>query len=170
MDIAYGGNFYAILPARAAGLEIVPENASGLIEKGRRIKDAVNSQMTIIHPEKEFMNYCQFVEFYGEPTTPGAHAKNAAFFPENGLDRSPCGTGTSAKLATLYAKGKLKLNEEFVHESIIGSIFRARAVAETRVGPFPAIIPEVTGRAHVMAMNQFFIDPDDPHRHGFMLI
>jgi proline racemase len=95
--------------------------------------------------------------------------KNAAFFPESGIDRSPCGTGTSAKLATLYAKGKLKLNEEFVHESIIGSIFRARVVEETRVGTLLAVVPEVTGRAHLIASNQFLIDPDDPHRHGFVL-
>ena len=169
MDIAYGGNFYAILPASAVGLEIAPENASQLIEKGRRIKDAVNSQVKIRHPEKEFINHCPFVEFYGQPTIPGAHVKNAAFFPESGIDRSPCGTGTSAKVATLYAKGKLKLNEEFVHESIIGSIFRARAVEETRVGPYLAVVPEVTGRAHLIASNQFLIDPDDPHKNGFLL-
>ncbi len=106
MDIAYGGNFYAILPAGAVGLEIVPEKASQLIEKGRRIKAAVNSQVKIRHPENEFINHCPFVEFYGEPTTPGAHVKNAAFFPESGIDRSPCGTGTSARVATLYAQGK----------------------------------------------------------------
>lgn len=170
MDISYGGNFFAILPADSVGIEICPENASKLIEKGRLIKDAVNAQLRIQHPEKEFINFCPYVEFYGEPTAPGAHAKNAAFFPENGIDRSPCGTGTSAKLATLYAKGMLKLNEEFIHESIIGSIFRGRAVEETKVGPYTAIVPEVTGSAYVIGINQLFIDPDDPHKHGFLLV
>ena len=169
MDIAYGGNVFAILPAASIGIEIRPESASELVEKGRLIKDAVNAQVRIQHPEKEFINFCQFVEFYGQPTAPGAHVKNAAFFPENGIDRSPCGTGTCAKVATLYAKGELKLNEEFVHESIIGSIFKARAVEETRVGSYAAIVPEVTGSAHITGINQLFIDPNDPHKHGFLL-
>jgi len=169
MDISYGGNPYAIVPADSVGLKICPENASKLIENGRIIRDAVNAQVRVQHPEKDFINSCTHVEFYGKPTTSGAHAKNAVFFADGGIDRSPCGTGTSAKLATLYSKGKLKLNEEFVHESIIGSIFRARAVEETKVGPYDAIIPEVTGSAHIMGINQLFIDPDDPHRNGFLL-
>jgi len=169
MDVSYGGNVYAIVPADAFGIEICPENASGLIEKGRIVRDAVNAQVKIQHPEKDFIDSCTHVEFYGKPTAAGAHAKNAVFFADGGIDRSPCGTGTSAKIATLYGRGELRLNEEFVHESIIGSIFRARAVEETKVGPYPAIIPEVTGSAHVMGINQIFIDPDDPHRNGFLL-
>jgi len=169
MDISYGGNPYAIVPADSVDVEICPENASKLIEHGRVIRDAVNAQVRIQHPEKDFINSCTHVEFYGEPTTPGAHVKNTVFFADGGIDRSPCGTGTSAKVATLYAKGRLKLNEEFVHESIIGSIFRARAVEETKVGPYVAIIPEVTGSAHIMGINQLFIDPDDPHKNGFLL-
>jgi proline racemase len=109
------------------------------------------------------------VEFYGRPTTAGAHVKNVVFFADGGIDRSPCGTGTSAKVATLYAKGELQLNEDFVHESIIGSIFRAKAVEETKVGQYDAIIPEVSGRAHITGINQLLIDPDDPHRNGFLL-
>jgi len=169
MDVAYGGNTYAILPADALGIKICPENASKLLEKGRIIRDAVNTQVKIQHPENDFINECTHVEFYGEPTTPGAHVKNTVIFGDVGIDRSPCGTGTSAKLATLYAKGEIKLNEEFVHESIIGSIFKARAVEETKVGPYPAIIPEVTGSAYIIGINQLFIDPDDPHRYGFLL-
>jgi proline racemase len=169
MDVAYGGNVYAILPADAMEIKISPEHASDIIEKGRRVRDAVNDQVRIQHPEKDFIDCCTHVEFYGEPTTPGAHVKNAVIFGDGGLDRSPCGTGTSAKLATLYAKGQIKLNEEFVHESIIGSIFRARAVEETKVGEYRAVVPEVTGSAHVIGINTLFIDPDDPHRHGFLL-
>lgn len=169
MDISYGGNVYAILPADSVGIEICPENVSELIAKGKIIRDAVNAQVKIKHPERDFIDSCTHVEFYGEPTTPGAHVKNAVFFANTGIDRSPCGTGTSAKVATLYSKGELKLNEEFVHESIIGSIFRARAIQETQVGPYSAVIPEVTGSAHIMGINQLFIDPDDPHKNGFLL-
>jgi proline racemase len=169
LDVSYGGNPYAIVPADAVGLKICPENASQFIHYGRIIRDAVNAQVKFQHPEKDFINSCTHVEFYGEPTTPGAHVKNTVFFADGGIDRSPCGTGTSAKVATLYAKGQLKLNEEFVHESIIGSIFRARAVEETKVGPYEAVIPEVTGSAHIMGINQLFIDPDDPHKDGFLL-
>jgi len=111
------------LPAEAVGLEIRPENASMVIDIGRRIKAAVNAQLKIQHPEKEFINECTHVEFYGQPSSPEAHLKNTVFFAESGIDRSPCGTGTSAKLAVLHAKGELKLNQEFVHESIIGSIY-----------------------------------------------
>ncbi len=169
VDISYGGNVYAIVAAEALEMEIRPENAIQLIEKGRIVRDAVNAQVKIQHPEKDFINSCTHVEFYGEPTTVEAHVKNAVFFANSGIDRSPCGTGTSAKIATLYAKGKIRLNEEFVHESIIGSIFRARAVEETRVGPHAAIISEITGSAYIMGINQLFIDPDDPHRNGFLL-
>jgi proline racemase len=169
MDVAYGGNVYAILPADAIGQEICPENANKFIEKGRIIRDAVNAQLRIEHPEKPFINECTHVEFFGEPTLPEAHVKNTVLFGDVGIDRSPCGTGTSAKVACLFAKGKLALNEEFVHESITGSIFKARAVEETRVGDYRAVIPEVTGSAHIMGLNQIFIDPDDPLKHGFLL-
>ncbi len=169
MDVSYGGNVYAILPADSVGLKLLPEKASEIIQKGRMVRDAVNSQVKIQHPEKDFIDCCTHVEFFGKPTAPGAHLKNAVFFANSGIDRSPCGTGTSAKVATLYAKGELRLNEEFVHESITGSIFRGRAVEETKVGPYAAIIPEITGSAHITGMNQIFIDPDDPHKHGFLL-
>jgi proline racemase len=169
MDVAYGGNVYAILPADAIGTDICPENANKFIEKGRIIRDAVNAQLRIEHPEKPFINACTHVEFFGEPTLPEAHVKNTVLFGDVGIDRSPCGTGTSAKVACLYAQGKLQLNEEFIHESITGSLFKAKAVEETRVGDYRAVIPEVTGSAHIMGLNQIFIDPDDPLKHGFLL-
>jgi len=169
MDVSFGGSVFAILPANSLGIKICPENAGEIIEKGKMLRDAVNDQIAVQHPEMAYMNSCTHVEFYGAPTDPEAHLKNAVFFADSWIDRSPCGTGTSAKMATLYAKGELKLDEEFVHESIIGSIFRARAVAETNVGPYAAIIPEVTGSAHITGINQSFIDPDDPHKHGFFL-
>jgi len=169
VDVAYGGNVYAILPAESVDLEIRPDKARKVIDLGRKIKAAVNSQIKIQHPEKDFINECTHVEFYGPAKNPIADLQNAVFFFEGGIDRSPCGTGTSAKLAVLRSKGELELNQEFVHESIIGSIFKARIVEETRVGSYAAIIPEVTGSAHIMGMNQLILDPDDPHRNGFLL-
>jgi len=167
MDVAFGGSVFAILAANSVGITICPENAGEIIEKGKMVRDAVNEQIAVQHPEIEYMDACTHVEFYGEPADPAAHLKNAVFFADRWIDRSPCGTGTSAKMAALHAKGELKPNEEFVHESIIGSIFKARVVAETTVGPYAAIIPEVTGSAHITGINQSLIDPDDPHKHGF---
>ena len=169
MDVSYGGNVYAILPADAVGLTIGPSTSAKVIEWGRVIRQAVNEQVQIRHPEFDFIDTCTHVQFYGPPTAAGAHLKNAVFMAETGIDRSPCGTGTSAKLAVLHAKGELAVGSEFVHESIIGSLFRARIVEEARVGTYPAVIPQVTGSAHIMGMNQLFIDPDDPLRDGFLL-
>jgi proline racemase len=169
LDVAYGGNVYAILPADAVGITIGPSAAAKVIEWGRVIRQAVNDQVPIRHPEFDFIDTCTHVEFYGPPTSAGADLKNAVFMAETGIDRSPCGTGTSAKLAVLHAKGQLPVGREFVHESIIGSIFSARIVSETTVGAHPAVVPEVTGSAHIMGLNQLFIDPDDPLRNGFLL-
>jgi len=169
LDIAYGGNVYAVLPAASVGLVIKPENASALIEKGRSIKKAVNRQVKLQHPELDFINECTHVEFYGDPDSDEAHLKNAVILSDSGLDRSPCGTGTSAKAALMYAKGQLEMNEVFVHESIIGSLFSARVIEETQVGTYPAVIPEISGSAHIMGFNQLFIDPDDPLKDGFLL-
>ena len=169
LDVAYGGNVYAILSADALGLKIAPENAGQIIARGTLVREAVNRQLKIQHPEKDFIHECTHVQFYAAATKAGAHLKNAVFFAEGGIDRSPCGTGTAAKIATLYARGQLKLNEEFVHESIIGTVFHARAVTETHVGPYPAVVPEITGSAHLMGISQWFIDPDDPLKDGFLL-
>lgn len=169
LDIAYGGNVYAILPAVSVGLEIKPTNATALIEKGRIIKQVVNQQVKLQHPELDFVNECTHVEFYGEPTSSEAHMQNAVILSDSGLDRSPCGTGTSAKAALMYAKGELALDEVFVNESIIGSLFSARIIEETKVGSFSAVIAEISGSAHITGMNQLFIDPDDPLKDGFLL-
>jgi len=169
VDIAYGGNPYAIVEASQLGMVIAPENAGEIIRAGNAIKEVVNRVLEVQHPEKPFINGVTHVEFFGPPTHPEAHVKNAVVIPPGSIDRSPCGTGTSAKVATLYAKGELKLGEEFVHESIIGTIFRARVVEETRVGNYPAVIPEVTGRAYVTGFHFFVVDPEDPLRNGFLL-
>ncbi len=169
LDVAYGGNVYAIVPAEAVGLAISPNQTSRIIDIGRRVRQAVNRELTIVHPEKPFIQGCTHVQFYEPSSRSDADFKNAVFLADAGIDRSPCGTGTSARLACLHAKGKLRTGEGFVHESIIGSLFRARVAEETRVGDLPAVIPEVTGSAWVMGINQWVIQPDDPLAKGFLL-
>jgi len=169
LDVAYGGNVYAIVPAETVGLVLSPNHTSRIIGIGRRVRQAVNRELTIVHPEKEFIRGCTHVQFYAPSTRPDADFKNAVFLADAGIDRSPCGTGTSARLACLHARGQLQTGDGFVHESIIGSLFRARVAGETRVGDLPAVIPEVTGSAWVMGINQWVIQPDDPLAKGFLL-
>ncbi len=169
VDIAYGGNFYAILPAASVGLVIAPEHAAEIINCGAKIWKAVNDQVEIHHPEYPEIDCVNYVEFSAPATHPAASMKNAVVVPPAGMDRSPCGTGTSAKMATLWAKGELKLNQEFVHESIIGSLFYGQLVEETRVGQFKAAVPTIRGSAWIMGIQQFVLDPTDPFPAGFLL-
>jgi len=169
LDIAYGGNYYAIVRSKDVGLDVTPANASKFVQIGNIIRTAVNKQVQVYHPEKEFITEVTHVEFSDDPQHPEATVKNAVVVPPGAIDRSPCGTGTSAKMASLYAKGKLAIGEDFVHESIIGTLFKCRILAETTVGEFPAIIPEVAGSAYVTGMHTFVIDPDDPIKEGILL-
>jgi proline racemase len=169
MDIAYGGNFYAILDARQVGLEIKAENANDFIAVGTKIWRAVNDQIEIHHPDEPQIDCINYVEFSAPPTHPKATLKNTVVIPPGGMDRSPCGTGTSAKMATLYAKGKLGLNEVFVHESIIGSLFFGELLAETTVGEFAAVVPSIRGSAYITGIHQFVAGPQDPFADGFQL-
>ncbi len=168
-DICYGGNFYAIIPAADIGLELAPENYRALITAGNLLKEAINEQLPVVHPEKPFIDKVTHVEFVGPPKNPQAYGQNAVIFPPGDIDRSPCGTGTSARCAQLIRQGKLEQEEVFVQESFIGSLFSCRAVGETVVGGIPAIIPEVTGSAYLMGMSTFFLDDTDPFPEGFQL-
>lgn len=169
-DIAYGGNFYAITDAQKLGLELLPANSSQIIDVAVRIRKAINQTLAIIHPEAPFIQGLTHIEFFSSPTHPNAHVKNTVIVPPGGIDRSPCGTGTSAKLATLYRKKQIELGQEFVHESIVGSLFRGRVLEETKVGDLPAVITEITGSAWVMGIHKFFDHEDDELREGFLLI
>lgn len=169
MDISFGGSFFAIVKAENLGIEISPSNAQKIIEIGMKVIKAVNEQVEIQHPTLPHIKTVDLCEIYGPAKSADATLQNAVVFGQGQLDRSPCGTGTSAKLATLYAKGELKINEDFIYESILETKFRGRVLEETKVGDFDAIIPEITGSAFITGHNQFFIDPEDPVKHGFIL-
>lgn len=169
LDISWGGNVYAILPASSVGLTIEPSNCSKLVEAAQSIAEDINEQVTIRHPELDFVDRVTHVEFAGPPKGEHADIQNCVVALPKVVDRSPCGTGTSAKAALLHAEGKLKVGESFNHESIIGSVFKCEIVEETEVCGVPAIIPKVTGNACVMGYATWIIDPKDPFPEGFLL-
>ncbi|SDZ08049.1 proline racemase family protein [Thermoactinomyces sp. DSM 45892] len=169
-DIAYGGNFYALVEAQQVGLELTTEHAADIVQKAIRIRDAINEQVEIVHPEIPVISGLTHVEFYADAVSPEADCRNTVVIPPGGIDRSPCGTGTSAKVATLFEKGELALHQEFVHESIVGSLFYAEVLAETTVGDLSAVIPQISGSAWVTGFHQFVIDPSDPLLDGFLIL
>jgi len=169
LDIAFGGSFFALIRAADIGLEIIPENAAALSKLGLIIRAAVNEQVKIQHPIIERIKTCDLVKFYSEPQNPTSNARNVVIFGDGQVDRSPCGTGTCAKLATLFAKGLIKENELFVIESILGTRFRAKIVGVDKVGEYSAIIPEINGSAYITGFNNLVIDDRDPVKYGFVL-
>lgn len=169
VDISWGGNVYAILPAAAVGIEIDPGNAGKLVEAANSIAGDINAQVTIKHPELDFVDRVTHVEFSGPPKGAGADIQNCVVALPKVVDRSPCGTGTSAKAALLFEEGKLKVGDSFSHESIIGSQFQCEIIEETTVGGIKAIIPKVTGNACVMGFATWVLDPKDPFPEGFLL-
>jgi proline racemase len=169
-DIAYGGNFYAIIDAKSVGLELMPENASVIIEKAITIRNTINEATEIVHPEHPFIRGLTHIEFFTDPVHEEADVKNTVIVPPGGIDRSPCGTGTSAKLATLYTKKEISIGEDFVHESIVGSLFRGCILKESDVSGVSAVVTRIAGSAWLMGMHKFFYNEDDPLKEGFLLI
>ncbi|GIN71485.1 proline racemase [Bacillus sp. J14TS2] len=169
-DIAYGGNFYGIIDAHKINLQLTVENASNIIEKAIMIRNAINATEEVIHPEFSFIKGLTHIEFYTDPIHPDANVKNTVVVPPGGIDRSPCGTGTSAKIATMFSKGEILMNELFIHESIVGSLFKARVLQKTKVNTTHAVVAEITGSAWIMGMHRFFYQDDDPLKEGYLLI
>lgn len=169
LDIAYGGNFYAIVEAEPLKLDLIPENYRQVIDYGTLIREAIYEQVEIQHPLNPVINRCSHVRFVAPPRHPQASMRNSVLYSAEGIDRSPCGTGTSAEMAARHARGLLKLNEEFVSESIIGSLFYGHLIEETIVGPYPAVVPTIRGSAYVSGLQQFVLDPRDPWPNGFYL-
>jgi proline racemase len=168
VDLAFGGNFYALLPAASAGLAVAPELQDRIVATGLRVMDAVNEQLEFAHPENPQISECRHVVFT-EPAAGTLPARAAVAIHPGWADRSPCGTGTSARMAQLAARGELGLDEDFVHGSLIGRSFTGRLVGRTAVGGFPAVIPTVRGRAWITGMGHYLLDPDDPFPAGFLI-
>ena len=169
VDISYGGNFYAIVDPQPAYRDLGDIQPSDILRWSPAVRKAVNETIELIHPENPTIRGCRHVLWTGKPTRPGATARNAVFYGDKAIDRSPCGTGTSARLAQWAAKGLLKPGEDFVHESIIGSLFTGRIEGQTTVGTTPAIIPSIEGWAVMTGLNTIFVDDHDPFAHGFVL-
>lgn len=169
LDISFGGSFFALVKASDLNLEIMPGNSAKINELGMKIINAVNDQVEIQHPVLKHIKTVDLCEFYGPAKSKDADMQNVVVLGQGQIDRSPCGTGTCAKLATLYARGKLKVGDSIVNESIICTKFTGKIISATKVGEYDAIIPEVTGSAYVTGFSQFFVDPDDQLKYGFTL-
>ncbi len=171
IDVAYGGNFYAIVDPQEnfAGIDHYP--ADQLISMARELRDIINDQYTFIHPQNESIRGCSHIQWTGPVMHPSSTARNAVFYGDKAIDRSPCGTGTSARMAQWHAKGKLKHGESFIHESIIGSTFTGRIEEELTLDGKPAIRPSIEGWARIYGYNTISVDPDDdPYHGGFQVI
>jgi len=169
VDIAFGGSFFILVAAERLGLEVTPAHLPELRALGMLIRDIVNRTVPLQHPTLDHIRSADLVEIYGKPTNPAARYKNVVIFGHGNVDRSPCGTGTSAKMAALHSAGHLRVGEEFVYESILGTLFRGRILEELKVGGLDAISPQITGSAFITGFNHFVIDEEDPLRYGFSL-
>jgi proline racemase len=167
-DMAYGGNFYAIVPLESIGLPFDRAAGGQILTAGLQIMDAINDQARPVHPEQPEINVCHHVQFTA-PGSDGAHARNAMAIYPGWFDRSPCGTGTSARMAQLHARGQLDLDQDFINESFIGTRFTGRLIETTTVGGLPAVVPTVRGRAWITGLGQYLLDPTDPFPAGFTL-
>lgn len=167
-DMAYGGNFYAILPIERVGLPFEREAGQRILDAGLAVMRAINDTDRPVHPTDPAISGCHHVQFVA-PGSDAKYSRHAMAIHPGWFDRSPCGTGTSARMAQLYAKGELELDREFVNESFIGTRFLGRLVEETTVGDVPAVVPEITGRAWITATAQYLLDPDDPFPAGFLI-
>jgi proline racemase len=168
VDIAFGGAFYAYLSNEKVELEVHPDNYRSLILLGDEVKKAVMMTTRVQHPLESELNQLYGTIIDGKPRFTGTQA-NVCIFADREVDRSPTGTGTAGRVAQLYARGKLKLGETMVNESIIGTSFTGKALEETKVGDFDAVIPEVSGRAFITGFNQWVVEEDDPVAEGFFL-
>ncbi|MEZ5812363.1 MAG: 4-hydroxyproline epimerase [Rhizobiaceae bacterium] len=167
VDIAYGGNFYAIVEAQPNFEDMDDHTVDQLLDWSPILRARLNALYEFVHPEKPAIDRLTHIMWTGQPKAEGASARNAVFYGERAIDRSPCGTGTSARMAQLHATGRLRQGDRFVHESIIGSTFEGRIEGETEVAGRPAIIPSIAGWARMTGLNTIFLDDRDPFVKGF---
>jgi trans-L-3-hydroxyproline dehydratase len=168
-DLAFGGAYYAFVDAASVGLACRPESAADLIRAGRAAKRTIAAAYPVHHPVEEDLSFLYGTIFTGPSGDEGAHSRNVCIFADGELDRSPTGTGVSARAAIHFARGEIRRGEALTIESIVGSRFSVRVVDETRFGPHNAIVPEVTGSAFITGINTLILDPADPFQHGFFL-
>jgi 4-hydroxyproline epimerase len=169
VDVAYGGNYYAIVDIQENFKGIQEYTADQLISWSRKMRTQINEEHNFIHPENPSIKGLSHLLWAGETLSDEATARNAVFYGDKAIDRSPCGTGTSARMAQWYAKGKLKKGDDFIHESIIGSKFIGRIEEETDLGGIPAIVPSIEGWARITGYNTIFLDDEDPYVDGFQV-
>jgi proline racemase len=179
VDVAWGGMFYVIADAEPLGVKLKPEHGGEIARLGEMIKAAAQEQLDCVHPENEQVRGVTIAQLSGPPSGPHADWQNAVVVSTGkldwnrpatwtgALDRSPCGTGTCAKMAVLHAKGQLPLEQDFRHEGILGTVFTGRLIEETKVGDFPAVVPTLSGTAWITGLAQYVVDPDDPFPEGF---
>jgi len=171
VDVAFGGAFYAFIPAAQLGLSVAPEQASQLAAAGDTITKAVNAVLPVQHPLEEDLGFLYGTIFTGPPENPAHHSRNVCIFANAEVDRSPTGTGVSARLALHHAKGEIEDGQHIVIESILGaaSTFSGRVAGHAQVGPYRAVVPEVSGRAFITGRHEFVLDPNDELGQGFFL-
>jgi proline racemase len=167
-DLAFGGNFYAIVELAKLGLPFERSAAPRLLQTGLSIMDAINATARPVHPADPLIHGCHGV-YLAAPGSDARHSRHAMVLPPAWFDRSPCGTGTSARMAQLWGRGELSVGEDFINESFIGRHFTGRLVSETEVAGIPAVVPTVTGRAWITGTAQYLLDPEDPFPAGFLL-
>ncbi|HEY2581294.1 MAG TPA: 4-hydroxyproline epimerase, partial [Mucilaginibacter sp.] len=170
IDVSYGGNFYAIVDPQPNFQGLENYTADQLISWSRVLRQRINEKYTFVHPQNPTINGCSHILWSGKTISPEATARNAVFYGDKAIDRSPCGTGTSARMAQWHAKAKLKKGDTFIHESIIGSQFIGRIEDEVKIGDKQAIISSIEGWAKVYGYNTIKIDDDDPYAYGFQVI
>ncbi len=179
VDVAYGGMFYAIADARQFGLRLTPDEGADITRITEMIKAAAAEQLPVTHPEQPDFRGITIAQLSGPPHDPANSMRNAVTVSTGKLDwtkpatwtgvldRSPCGTGTCARMATLHARGLLGLNEDFRHESVLGTLFTGRLLEETHIGPYRAVVPTITGAAWITGFAQYVLDPTDPFPNGW---
>jgi 4-hydroxyproline epimerase len=170
LDVSFGGNFYAIVDPQKNFKGIEYYTAGQLINWSRSIRNQLNEQHQFIHPLDKKIKGCSHVLWAGKTSPDPYSARNAVFYGDKAIDRSPCGTGTSARMAQWFAKGKLKQGDTFIHESIIGSVFKGKVEAITQVGSYDALIPSIEGSARITGYNKLILDPEDPYVKGFQVV
>ena len=170
VDVAYGGNFYAIVEPQERYRDMADFTAGQLVGMSGPLRRALNEKYEFVHPEKPEIRGLSHILWTGEPQHPEAHARNAVFYGDKAIDRSPCGTGTSARIAHWAADGKLKVGDDFIHESIIGSLFKGRVEQAATVGGHDAVVPSIGGWARMTGYSTIFIDDRDPFARGFVVL